>query len=682
MSMAQAPPPPAAQMPTTFITVNGDGGGRVYDGVGAILGGGGNARYLEDYPAAQRTQILDYLFKPGYGASLQLLKLEIGGDANSSDGSEPSVEHTRGHVNCNAGYEMAIARQAVAIDPGLKLYGLQWGAPAWVGSRFSNADIPYLLTWLGCATQNGLTISYLGGFDERDNGKEGAWFHRLRLALNAGGYSNVQIVAGDQGGAGIRNWEYASNPDVAILGAHNNCGYPTGVAGANTTCMVSAAARASGKPLWGNELGRMDAGVQQGCVVPCASAMDRAFVREYIDARVTAAMEWPAIDSMPAVVLPYENRGLVTADQPWSGSYQVNAMTWAIAQITQFIWPPNAGNPRGWRYINSACGFLQGNRINGSYITLVRGSGNEWSTIIETTAGVTQPQQASFTVTGGNGLAGKTVHVWSSNFNPTTTSPAQWFVQQPNITPVNGKFTLTIQPGYVYSLTTTTGQGKGTATGPPAAPLQLPYSNNLSAGADGEATMLAAEDGAFELAPCDTPDGSTTCTKQTAVGKPVLWDPGVTGRHPYAIIGSNWSNYVVSVDAMVPRAGSAGLLGRYHAVSAPQGTFDGYIFDVNTDGTFTLKVSHGGAAVYTESGQRQVTPPRIVTLARGPASFQPGTWHTLSLSLSGSTITAELDGTVLASLSDSSFTRGLPGIEVGGWYPAYFSNLNVTEPPT
>src|SRR5579875_4001499 len=72
-----------ASLPITKINVNGSGGDRVYDGVGAVLGGGGNARYLMDYPAAERTQILDYLFKPGYGASLQLLKLEIGGDSNT-----------------------------------------------------------------------------------------------------------------------------------------------------------------------------------------------------------------------------------------------------------------------------------------------------------------------------------------------------------------------------------------------------------------------------------------------------------------------------------------------------------------------------------------------------------------------------------------------------------------------
>ena len=117
--------------------------------MGAILGGGGNARYLLDYPARQRSQILDYLFKPGYGASLQLLKLEIGGDANSSDGSEPSVEHTAGHVNCHAGYELSIASRAVALNPHLKLYGLQWTAPRLVkagsAAHFTDRDISYLL---------------------------------------------------------------------------------------------------------------------------------------------------------------------------------------------------------------------------------------------------------------------------------------------------------------------------------------------------------------------------------------------------------------------------------------------------------------------------------------------------------------------------------------------------------
>lgn len=674
-------PAQGVTLATTYITVNGNGGSRVYDGVGAILGGGGNARYLEDYPPAQRSQILDYLFKPGYGASLQLLKLEIGGDANSSDGAEPSVEHTDGNINCAAGYELAIARKAVARNPRLKLYGLQWGAPSWVGrngSLFTSADIRYLLGWLGCARQNGLAISYLGGWNERDNGSHADWFHALRLALNAGGYRKVKIVAGDGTGNANAKWAYAPSPDVAILGAHNNCGYPTGVAGPQTACSSTAAARKSGKPLWGSELGHMDAGAQTGCAAPCAPSMDRAFTREYIDARVTGALEWPAINSMPARVLPYENRGLLTANQPWSGSYRVNAMTWVIAHITQFAWPPTAKNPGGWTYINSAGGYLQGSRANGSYVTLLRSTRDQWSTIIETTAGVTQTQRADFTVTGGNGLARKTVHVWSSNFNPTS-GPSQWFIRQKDVTPVNGKFTLTIKPGYVYSVTTTSSQGKGTATGPPPAGLALSYSNNLSAGANGQPAMLAPQDGSFELAPCHSPNGSTICTRQTTVNQPVLWSAS-PGRHPYAIIGSDWANYIASVDVMLPRAGSAGLIGRYHAVSTSHGTFNGYVFDVRTDGTFTLRLNLGGTAASTASGQRQLTPPRRITLAGGRVPFSAGTWHTLALSLSGATIKASVDGRQAASLTDSTLTRGTAGIEVGGWYPANFSNLTIASP--
>jgi Glycosyl hydrolase family 59 len=91
-----------AQRVSTQVHVETAESGEVYGGVGAISGGGGNSRLLIDYPPAQRDRILDYLFKPGYGAALQILKLEIGGDANSTDGSEPSIEHTRGTVNCNA----------------------------------------------------------------------------------------------------------------------------------------------------------------------------------------------------------------------------------------------------------------------------------------------------------------------------------------------------------------------------------------------------------------------------------------------------------------------------------------------------------------------------------------------------------------------------------------------------
>ena len=44
-------PATSAQAATTTITVNGTGTGRVFNGIGAISGGGGNTRLLIDYPA-------------------------------------------------------------------------------------------------------------------------------------------------------------------------------------------------------------------------------------------------------------------------------------------------------------------------------------------------------------------------------------------------------------------------------------------------------------------------------------------------------------------------------------------------------------------------------------------------------------------------------------------------------
>ncbi len=124
--------PQAHAATTTTISANGASAGRAFGGIGAISGGGGNSRLLTDYPAAQQQQILDYLFKPDYGADLQILKVEIGGDTNSTDGSESSIEHTAGAVNCNTGYEWWLMEQAKALNPSIKLYGLAWGAPGWM----------------------------------------------------------------------------------------------------------------------------------------------------------------------------------------------------------------------------------------------------------------------------------------------------------------------------------------------------------------------------------------------------------------------------------------------------------------------------------------------------------------------------------------------------------------------
>ena len=170
-----------AQAATTAIAVNGSIVGRTFDGVGAISGGGGNSRLLIDYPPAQRSQILDYLFKPGYGAAVQLLKLEIGGAANSTDGSEPSHQHVRGDINCNVGYEFWLGEQAVARNPNIKLVALPWTAPGWIGNHnfWSQDMIDYDLSWLNCAKQP-RPDDQLPRRLERARPRQDGWYENLR----------------------------------------------------------------------------------------------------------------------------------------------------------------------------------------------------------------------------------------------------------------------------------------------------------------------------------------------------------------------------------------------------------------------------------------------------------------------------------------------------------------------
>lgn len=64
-------------------------------GHGGVSGGGGGTRLLYDYDDKQRSEILDLLFKPKFGASLQVLKVEVGCDGDTTQGAEQSHMRTK-----------------------------------------------------------------------------------------------------------------------------------------------------------------------------------------------------------------------------------------------------------------------------------------------------------------------------------------------------------------------------------------------------------------------------------------------------------------------------------------------------------------------------------------------------------------------------------------------------------
>jgi O-glycosyl hydrolase len=653
-AVALSPAARAAGRPAavTAITIDGRTAGPVFQGVGAISGGGGNSRLLIDYPAAQRAQILNYLFGPG-GADLQLLKLEIGGDANTTDGAEPSVEHSQGQIDCTSGYEWWLARQAVNRNPQLKLYALQWAAPGWIGSRWTQADIGYVLDWLTCARSHGLTISYLGGWNE--NGYAKAWYERLRQALDANGFGSVQIVAADERSTGppynpAVAWRVAAaaNADpafkavIAVLGAHNVCGSLT----TGYRCESTAAARRSGLPLWASELGTLDA--NKG-----APGLVRSVNNGFLQARITGFFAWPLVNAM-AAGLPLQNRGLVTANQPASGYYRVNRMAWAFAQITQFTAP-------GWRYAGGASKRLG---TSGSATSYLAPGGKDWSLVAQNTGASlrqqVRPQTIKVRLAGG--LQNRVVRVWATDL--VSADSRTWFTRRADIHPVHGTFRYSIPPGYAVSFSSRGGQSHRHSTSPRMVPQRLPY--HAAPDQSNEAWGLDAQEGAFLYAPCAGGAGSD-CIEQMAGHVPVWFRPpaGKAVPVPYAVTGAHgWSGYTVSVRVRLPATSAmAGVIGRFGAQDLNTKRFNGYELRVGGTGSWQLVRDSAG-------GSRHV-------LASGIASgVSPGAWHALALGLHGSTISARIDGRLVARVTDGAYRAGSAGIE-SNWTRVQFRDLSV-----
>ena len=627
---------------TTSIQIDRADSGRTFDGIGAISGGGGNSRLLVDYPERQRNEILDYLFKPGYGASLQILKLEIGGDANSTDGSEPSVEHARGVVNCNAGYEFWLAEQAKLRNPNIKLYGLAWAAPGWIdnGNFWSEEMVQYLMTWMGCAHSHGLTIDYLGGWNER--GFKESWYKNLHAALARAHYS-TKVVGDDSG------WDVAKamskDPDFAnaidIIGVHYSC--EGGDGGNANHCHSTEEGVNMNKPLWDSENGSQDADSGAGPLI-------RAITRGYIDAKMTALLNWPLIAAITSN-LPYPTTGLMVSAQPWSGHYSVGQSLWVTAHVTQFAQP-------GWRFLNHASGYLGNDRTNGSYVSLISPSGAELSTIIETT---TATAASTITLSIAGDLAKKPLSVWASNLRSAASTEQYNHIADLHLDSA-GQAQFTLRPGYVYTFSTLVPSGKGIATAPPAHAINLPYRENFEHYKIGtEARYLSDMQGAFEVQACAA-GRSGKCLQQMAAIKPIEWQDN---SDAFTLLGDPlWANYSASVDVNFTKPGVMELIGRAGTQKRPQSHQEGYYFQISDVGAWTILKSDS-------DGKRS-------TLASGSISaLGVNRWHRLGLSFDRDMITASLDGQVVKALKDGTYSSGQVGFGVADYDTDQFDDVAI-----
>jgi hypothetical protein len=467
---------------------------------------------------------------------------------------------------------------------------------------------------------------------------------QLRQALDADGYSGVQIVATDG-----YNWttiasDMASDPAFAqatsIIGEHYPC--------SGSSCTTPSSVLATGKTVWASEDG--SAGYDSG-----AAALAQDINEDYVGGQMTATINWSLIWSVYSG-LPYDGDGLMLANTPWSGNYQVGLSIWVMAHTAQFTQP-------GWQYLNSGSVQLAG---GGSVATLRSPATGDWSSIAET-VGATAPQQVTYQVS--DGLSAGRVQVWATNLD--SSDPADWFNHVGQVQPQGGAFSLTLQPGYLYTVTTTTGQHKAAAAPPPASPMPLPYSQNFNSYPAGSLARYVSDvGGAFQVEPCaDSQDPGNMCLQQMVTQQPVQW--AGMDNYPVTVVGDpSWSNYRATVDALLEQPGYVELDAR----SGPSGNGQsGYHFQISNTGQWSVYKQTAGAA-FGASG----TP---TTLASGTTSFGTGAWHQLSLAVQGDEITASLDGQALATVLDNTYPAGQVGLATSPWVTAQFDNLTVTPAP-
>jgi len=227
---APGPPPPGP----AAVKVDLAAAKLRWDGLGG-LSSGGSTRLLADYPAQQRSDFLDLLFNKKGGAAFQILKTEIGGDGDSSYGSESSTMHTanRSDDNFDEGYETWLLKEAKARNPAIPTYCLSWTSPAWTASdtgpnrTFMNAvGAQYHAEYMrGVRNHLNVSFDYAGVWNEQSLTSptwHDSYVAQLRTAMDGAGFKSTKIVCsdGDASVIDIMQTDDVLRKAVDIVGIH------------------------------------------------------------------------------------------------------------------------------------------------------------------------------------------------------------------------------------------------------------------------------------------------------------------------------------------------------------------------------------------------------------------------------------------------------------------------------
>lgn len=652
------------------IKLDGNAGGKRFDGIGLVNGGGATSVLLKDYPEPQRSQILDLVYKPKFGASVNTLLVEIPGDGNSTQGSMPSHQHTRDDLNYSRGYTWWILQEAKKRNPNLTLDGTAWSAPGWIGKGefWSQDAADYYVSWLkGLRDVYGLEFSAIGCRNEK--GQSYDFVKRLRKTLNANGFTHLKIHAFDNWYKGKLDFVKDMFTDEELCNAIDIISGHIFNEGEPVSAEERAMAEKLGKPIWNTE----DHVYRKG--YDCLISLVKCFNNNYIHNGVTKIVNWYDIAGIYPMEPYPEDPPVVLAYEPWSGHFKVRQALWGYAHYGQFT-------QVGWEYLNNGCMDLSG---GGSLVTL-KSPKDDYSIIIET-KGAKASQTLHFTLAGN--LSDKDLRVWRSDAK-------QQFIRLDDIKVTGKTFTLTIEPDAVYSLSTTTGQQKGSYESPASKPFPFPYHETFEEYKDpkqyGYLPRYTADIiGAFEIA--DRPDGKGKCMQQVVSTPAISWAPD---WNYYSIIGdSAWTNYDVSADLCLNPGDAAGIMGRVNDVGSGYGIIPkGYYLQLGDDGVCKLVVVRGKVdkkklvgdaeqqALIKKSKDEGEGGEKVLASVKLPG-ISSGKWYNLKLRFKKDEIIGFVDGKKVLRIKDALYGHGMAGLYAKKYQKKvstpYFDNLRISK---
>jgi len=637
---------------STYLVSTTGGLGRRFDGIGG-LSAGASSRLLVDYSDEYYNQIMDYLFLPGFGASLDILKVEIGGDVQSTDGTEASHMHLADDENYARGYEWKLMIDAKKRNPNVILYALSWGFPGWIGEGtdlpWTNSTVEYTLKWiLGAKKYYNLDIDYIGIWNERSWNK---WYTlALKSAIDKAGLK-TKIVGHDNGWDVcddlLKDSEWAAAIDV--ISAH----YPGSAIKSNCPAL--------GKVQWSSEDMSVDWRTGIGCWA-------RALNQNYVHANLTSTIAWALIASFYDGLI-FAGTGMLSAVEPWSGYYQIGQVVWAAAHWGQF-------SQAGWFFLQhgSGVGLLDN---GGSYVALTDPTKQQLTIIIETMRHDTSQcawsdsfkynttqQTATFQLDSSFDHVNQ-LFVFFSDLN--TYDVDQAFIYKGIIKPTNGIFTLSLPVGIVYTISTINGTKNSYGNPPPSTPFPLPYEDDFNRYAlSSQAAYFSDQSGSWEI--IDTSSSHGKVIRQMITTPAITWCK--EAPYPFTIIGDHrWQQPLnISVDIRIETNGTA-----YIAVGvSTNGCNDGGAGNPGT--VFSLSTTNNGQ--WKLSATTKLDNP----VSSGSFSVIPNTWYTLTLVVLDDHSEAYINGRLVGQCDLHATSSSGFAVIGSSWNFVQFDNFRLQSP--